>query len=238
MDADRHILIVGGSHGMGLVLAKKCLEKCWRVSVLSRSGKCGISGILSIQADLCVDHEFSEALNNACNVNGPLTSLAFFQRARGDGEMWKEHMDVSVTSIDKAVFQSLGYFKEEGDKSIIIASSTAALFVAPEQNAAYHASRSAQLGLMRFLAWKVGSQGIRVNCISMGTIIKPENERFFQSSSPKRDRCESASLLGRMGQSIEVAAAAEFLCSDSSSWITGQNLVCDGGASLIWSESY
>ena len=237
MDTDRHILIVGGSHGVGLVFAKHCLKKRWRVSVLSRSGKCSISGILSIPADLCVDNEFSQALNTACNSNGPLTSLAFFQRARGDGEMWKEHMDVSVEAIDKAVYQSLGYFKKQGDKSITIACSTAALFVAPEQNAAYHASRSAQIGLMRFLAWKVGILGIRVNCISMGTIIKPENEHFFESPSPKRARCESASLLGRMGQSIEVAAAAEFLCSDSSSWITGQNLICDGGASLVWRES-
>ena len=237
MKSDRHILIVGGGQGIGNVFAQYCVQKGWRVSSVSRTGKLNAPEIHSILGDVTSELDFHNALKIAVDHNGPLTSLAFFQRARGDGEMWKEHMEVSVQSIDRAITQSLDFFKNEGDKSIAIACSTAALFVATEQNAAYHASRSAQIGLMRYLAWKLGPHKIRINCISIGTIIKPENEAFYQSPSEKKSRCVKASPLGRMGNSLEVAAAAEFLCCESSSWITGQNLVCDGGVSLPWPES-
>jgi len=90
---------------------------------------------------------------------------------------------------------------------------------------------------MRYLAVHLGSRGIRVNCISPGTLLKEENLTFFAKDSEKRALCEKASPLRRMGHAMEVASAAEFLCSSNASWITGQNLVCDGGASLVWPES-
>lgn len=237
MSAERHIVVVGGSHGIGLVFAKTCLASGWKVSVISRSGSLSDPEIHFHAADIRDESQFSKAIKKLCKENGPISSIAFFQRARGSGDLWAEHMETSVRSIDMAVTASLPHFKSSGDKSVLIAASISSLFVAPEQNAAYHASRSAQIGLMRHLAVSLGPTGIRVNAISMGTLLKPENIHFFPQESDKRMKCEAASPLHRMGSAQEVAMAAEFLCSEKASWITGQNIVCDGGASLIWPES-
>jgi NAD(P)-dependent dehydrogenase (short-subunit alcohol dehydrogenase family) len=228
----RHILVVGGSRGIGKVFADTCLEKGWNVSVVSRSGKFPAPGVLSLDADICSEKDIQQFPHEACQKNGPISSLAFFQRARGEGDMWSEHLLVSVKAIDAVVSASLPFFSPSGDKSILIASSIAAIVVAPEQNAAYHASRAAQIGLMRHLAYSLGPRGIRVNSISLGTVLKPENQDFFYTHSKEKKLAESSSPLGRLGEAREVAEASEFLCSERASWITGHNLVCDGGASL------
>jgi len=205
--------------------------------VVSRKTETQPAGVLLLLADVCKKLEFQSVLQNASQENGPLHSLAFFQRARGEGTMWNEHWKVSVESIDQAVFNSLPFFEKSGDKSILVASSQAAIFVAPEQNAAYHATRAAQIGLIRYLAHKYGSLGIRVNAISTGTVVKPENQDCFAQDMKLKRQVESLSPLGRLGRAEEVAEASEFLCSSRSSWITGQNLVCDGGASLAISPT-
>jgi NAD(P)-dependent dehydrogenase (short-subunit alcohol dehydrogenase family) len=233
----RHILIVGGTRGLGQVFAKKCCEMDWKVSVVSRKSEHSLEGVLSLVGDIVEETHFQKIVQYAQQKNGPLHSMAFFQRARGEGSMWREHLQVSVESIDKAVSNAIPFFETVGDKSILIASSPAANFVAPEQNAAYHASRAAQIGLMRYLAHKYGSLGIRANSISTGTVIKPENQEYFIQNSEMRMQVESLSPLGRVGRAEEVADAAEFLCSPRSSWITGQNLVCDGGSSLTLSRT-
>lgn len=236
MSEKRHILVVGGSRGIGRAFANLCLQRCWVVTVLSRSGEAPENS-LGVQADLGDAGQFEAALRLAVERNGPLHSSAFFQRYRGKTDTWKGHWETSVVHLDAAVAALLPHFATTGDKSIVLVSSTAALLVAPEQDAAYHASRAAQLGLMRYLAVNLGSRGIRVNCISPGTLVKEENLTFFSGESEKRALCERASPLGRMGHAMEAASAAEFLCSANASWITGQNLVCDGGASLVSPES-
>ena len=237
MTQKKHILIVGGTGGIGQVVAAHCLKKGWSVSVVARNPAQLQEGMLNIQADICCADDFQKALDKSTHAFGKLTSLAFFQRFRGKGDSWDEQIRTSLIAINAAIHLAVPFFREEGDKSILIACSSAAHFVSPEQDAAYHATRSAQLGLMRYHAVGLGSLGIRVNCISLGTILKPGNELFFQADSEKAKRCRSASPLARMGTAAEIASAAEFLCSPSASWITGQNLFCDGGASLIWSES-
>lgn len=232
-----HILIVGGSSGIGKTTAIHCANKGWIVSVVSRTPDKPPEGAIHFQADVRNPEEFSAALKNLTEHLGHITSLVFFQRFRGEGDSWTEHFRTSMLAIDTSIQLAVPYFKPSGDKSILIISSSASQFVSPEQDAAYHATRAAQLGLMRYHAVHLGPREIRVNCISLGTVLKPGNEQFFQPGSQKRSRCETASPLGRLGTAQEIASAAEFLCSSGASWITGQNLLCDGGASLLWPES-
>jgi len=236
MTEGRHIVVVGGTRGIGKAFVKICLERGWNVSVLSRSGKAP-AGSFGISADLTDTLQMDSAIKRITDKNGPLTSAAFFQRYRGEGDSWINHWNTSVVAINQAIVAMVPYFSNLGDKGVVIVSSNAALYVASEQDAAYHASRSAQLGLMRYLAVKLGGMGIRVNCVSLGTVLKEENLSFFNHESPRRLRCEAVSPLKRMGHASEVASVVEFLCSDMASWITGQNILCDGGASLLSSES-
>lgn len=90
--------------------------------------------------------------------------------------------------------------------------------------AVYSASKGAVIGLTRHLATWWAAAGVRVNTVSPGGVFSGQNETFVSSYSARVP-------LGRMGEPIEIAAVVAFLLSDASSYIVGQNICVDGGAS-------
>tara|TARA_Y100000591_G_scaffold333291_1_gene375393 strand:+ start:7104 stop:7907 length:804 start_codon:yes stop_codon:yes gene_type:complete len=90
--------------------------------------------------------------------------------------------------------------------------------------AVYSASKSALIGLTKYLATYYGHIGIRVNSITPGGIEGEQNSIFKKNYSKRVP-------LGRMGKEHEIEGALLFLVSDESSYITGQNLIVDGGLS-------
>lgn len=88
--------------------------------------------------------------------------------------------------------------------------------------AIYSASKAGLWGLTKYLASYWGAQGVRVNAVTPGGIFSGQNETFERKYSAR-------TMMGRMGEPHEIADAVTFLVSDRASYITGQNLVVDGG---------
>lgn len=91
----------------------------------------------------------------------------------------------------------------------------------------YQAAKGAVINLTRALAAELAEWNIQVNCLSPGQIPKPETDPEFV------ERCRQANALQRVGLPQDIKGAVALLASDAGGWITGQNLVVDGGWS-IW----
>lgn len=119
------------------------------------------------------------------------------------------------------------YFAADGG-SIIFISSVAGI-AGENAKSAYSMSKGALIAGARSLAVELAPKKIRINCISPGLIITPFNENSLHITDPAiRKTLESQHPLG-LGKPDDVALASVYLLSDSSRWITGINLVVDGG---------
>lgn len=119
----------------------------------------------------------------------------------------------------------------EGFKVVFIASITA--IIARAGTLAYTASKGALVAATRELAIEFAPKSINVNCISPGTILTPMMQSYLDGlSDESREKRISGFPLG-LGKPEDIANGVIYLLSDASRWITGQNLVIDGGYTVI-----
>jgi NAD(P)-dependent dehydrogenase (short-subunit alcohol dehydrogenase family) len=122
---------------------------------------------------------------------------------------------------------------KSGGGSVINTASVAGMRALPGiGNSAHAATKGGVLGLTRQLALELAAYSIRVNAIAPGVIDTPATE-FLLRDPQAREQMIQKILLRRFGQPEDVAKAALFLGSDDSSYITGTELVVDGGWS-VW----
>ena len=120
--------------------------------------------------------------------------------------------------------------KAKGDGSIIFISSIGGL-KSSTVIAMYGVTKAADIALCRSLAAEWGPVGIRVNCIAPGLIVT-DFARALYEDPERRARREAETPLRRLGQPEEIAGAALLMASRAGSYITGQTIVVDGGATI------
>lgn len=115
--------------------------------------------------------------------------------------------------------------------SFVLLSSAAALRGAPGA-AAYAAAKAGLIAAARCVAAELAPRRTRVNTISPGVVVTPQSEAFLNGLSPDaRAAVEKSHPLG-LGRAEDVAGAALYLLSEDAAWVTGTNLVVDGGLTL------
>ncbi len=146
-----------------------------------------------------------------------------------DLQIWNTTMAVNLTGAMIASKFAIPLMKQSGGGAIVNTLSGSASSGAPRQSA-YLISKAGLAQLTRAIATQHGRDGIRCNAVGPGFTVSPDPNRQG-AAKLSDDQLMKRNLIGRLGQPEDIANAVRFLVSDEASFITGQILVVDGGAS-------
>ena len=246
--AGKVAVVTGSSRGIGAETARYLAANHVRVVINGRDrealatvvAEIEASGaeVLGVIADCTKVDQVDDMRRKVEDRFGDIDLLLAF--AGGDGtpepieelsEMrWDSVLATNLKSKYLTVKAFLPGMKRRGTGSILLMCSSAGR--APSQaSLAYSAAQAGVVMLARNLAQQLGQHGIRVNAIAPSAI---RNERMQRSmSAEQQDNLAKTFAIRRIGEPQDVAAAALFLCSESSSWITGVTLDVAGGKVMV-----
>jgi 3-oxoacyl-[acyl-carrier protein] reductase len=237
----KHSLIIGGTRGIGRELAKIFSGEGQLVSIIGKrplsAEDATMAGVQAWTVDLVDEKAVESALDEITERRGKLNSLVFLQRFKGEGDKWIGEVETSLSATKKVIEAVAGKFSDAGDNSIVVVSSIADQFIAEGQPVGYHVAKAGLFQMVCYYAVTLGAKGIRVNCVSPGTVVKQENREFYTKSDKLQELFKKTIPLARMGTAVESANVIAFLCSPKASFVTGQKIVVDGGVSLLSQES-
>src|SRR3989344_2520254 len=230
-----HTLVIGATRGLGREIVKTLHSEGHLISAVGRhlvknSKTPGVSYLLT---DLTDSQKLAKTLDAIVKQNGKLNNLVFCQRFRGDGkDNWQGEISITLAVTKNIIEQLKDQFRKDSDKSIVAISSIINKYIALEQPVSYHVAKSGLIQLVRYYAVILGPLGIRVNSVSPGTFVKEESREFYENNKKLQGLYKKITPLGRMNTSADIANVVSFLVNPKSSFITGQNIIVDGGISL------
>jgi NAD(P)-dependent dehydrogenase (short-subunit alcohol dehydrogenase family) len=242
----RVAVITGAGGGMGLEISKQVLDAGGSVVAidvkpqpkeLAHSQRC-----LYAQGDLADQGFVEQALTHAARKLGRIDYLAnvagvlWYDRDTSllnmDLGVWDEVFKINLKTMVHTARAAVPHMRRQGGGAMVHFSTVQCLRGDSTPQDAYAASKAGVSAISRSLAMQLAPEGIRSNAIFPGLTLTPLQNRW---DSPEKIAAAGKNVpMGRVGMPRELAHAALFLLSDGASYITGTDLVVDGGILLKW----
>jgi NAD(P)-dependent dehydrogenase (short-subunit alcohol dehydrogenase family) len=231
-----HTLVIGGTKGLGSTFVR-LLAGQNRISVIARDKPVyPEKGVSYWGCDLLDHKKVAKTIHTIVGQSGELNHLVFFQRYRGEGDNWKGEIETTLSATKNVIDLVADQFCS-AHASIVLVSSVNASLISAHLSVGYHVAKTGLLQLARYYAVKLGPKGIRVNSVSPGIILKERSKKYLLKNKKLANFYKNKAPLRRMGTPEEVAEVVAFLCSTKASYLTGQDIVVDGGVSIQWAEA-
>lgn len=245
----RIALITGGASGQGAAHGQRLAEEGATVYLADVNAEAGEEQARSInraggkahflKLDVSSAHDWKNAVAVIEKDHGKLDVLVnnaglIDMRSYEDAteETWQRTIDVNQKSVFLGIKSSLPLLRRSSNASIINTSSIFAIVGAPDY-VAYHASKAALIGMTKSAAVTYAPEHIRVNSIHPGTIDTAMWRKELESLPTGAEELERDRIpLRRFGTPEEIASVVAFLASDDASYVTGAQIVVDGGVTV------
>lgn len=229
-----HLLISGGTKGIGRACVGLFAERGFKVTSLSRTGtpNNAVEGVLYLQCDVKDPESVKKAVDTAIEENGSIDVLISNAGIAVSGlaqdfkyQDYRDVMDTNFGGLFNLASAVIPCMVRQG-KGVILATSSMWGQTGASCEALYSASKGAVDSYIKALAKELGPSGIRVNAVSPGAIDTDMMSCYDDET--KQVICDDTPL-GKLGSPNEIAEVMYFLQSDKASFITGQIIGANGG---------
>lgn len=239
------IIVTGGSGLIGKAILGHISKNGGKAINADLQDSVDLENVEFAKCDITKDNDIDELIQTVVNKHGAIDGWVnnAYPRTKDWGnkfenisyDSWKENMDMHLGGYFQCCQKALESMKENKKGSLVNIASIYGI-IAPDFNiyagtdmtspAAYAAIKGGIINLSRYLASYYGEHGIRVNCVSPGGIFDNQLPSFVANYEKKVP-------LRRMGTPEDIAPSVSFLLSDEAQYISGQNLVVDGGLTCL-----